>query len=424
MDAHYGARADAPHYVGGVTAIAFDPQALLDDPYPTYARLRDEAPLAWHEPTGLWLVARHADVDGLLRDRRLGRVFTPYEPVERFAPWNLLNIFSLLEMEPPDHTRLRQLVAKPFTPRRIAGLRPRIVELADTLLDQVNPAGFDFMTQFADLLPVEVIAELLGVPDALRGHLRPWSNRIVALYELDHDDATAAAAIDAAAQFDTALRELIAWRRTAPGDDLLSALVHARVNGSGLSDDELVATAALLLNAGHEASVNVLGNGLVALLAFPDQLAWLRADPSRSAAASDELIRFDSPLSLFQRTVFSPVEIAGRQLQPGQRVGLLLGSANRDPRVFADPDRLDLQRHPNPHVGFGAGIHYCLGAPLARLEIGIAFERLLARAPDLALVAPPVRRRSFQFRGYRQVQVRLRLHNGSPKDVSIPGPTH
>jgi len=410
--------------LANVTAIAFDPQAILDDPYPTYARLRDETPLTWHDPTGMWLVARHADVDRLLRDRRLGRVFTPYEPRERFAPWNLLNIHSLLELEPPAHTRLRQLAARPFTPRRIAGLRPRIAELADQLLDSVDPTGFDFMAEFADLLPVEVIAELLGVPAALRPQLRPWSNRIVALYELGHGDATAAAAIEAAAHFTAGLRELIAWRRSTPGEDLLSALVHARVDGSGLSEDELVATAALLLNAGHEASVNVLGNGLVGLLEQPAQLAWLRADLTRCAGASDELIRFDSPLSLFQRTVFSPVEIQGRRLQAGERVGLLLGSANRDPRAFTDPDRLHLQRAPNPHVGLGAGIHYCLGAPLARLEVGVAVERLLTRSPQLALVEPPVRRHSFQFRGYQHVTLCMSLDNGSAKDVSIPRSTH
>jgi cytochrome P450 len=388
-----------------VSGIRFDPAEILDDPYPTYARLRAEAPLWWHADTGMWLVSRHRDVDGLLRDRRLGRVFTPYQPVERFASWNLLNEHSLLELEPPAHTRLRHLVARPFTPRRIAGLRGRIAELAGDLLNRVDPTDFDLMTAFADLLPVEVIAELLGVPGELRPHLRPWSNRIVALYELGYDDATAAAAVAAATEFTAALRELIAWRRRAPSDDLLSALVHARVDGDALSDDELVATAALLLNAGHEASVNVIGNGVVALLRAPEQLARLHAQPERCGDAIDELIRYDSPLSLFQRTVFAPLEIAGQWLEPGDRVGLLLGSANRDPEVFAAPDRLDLWRAPNPHVGFGAGIHYCLGAPLARLEGAVAFEQLLARASDIALLEPPIRRRSFQFRGYSRVRL-------------------
>jgi cytochrome P450 len=393
-----------------VTDIVFEPAEILDDPYPTYARLRTEAPLWWHERTGLWLVSRHRDVDALLRDRRLGRVFTPYEPKARFAAWNLLNEHSLLELEPPAHTRLRQLVARPFTPRRISGLRARIVELTNRLLDDVDPSGFDVITEFAELLPVEVIAELLGVPDELRPELRPWSNRIVALYELGFDAATADQAIAAATEFTAALQELIAWRRSTPGEDLLSALVHARVDGDALTNDELVATAALLLNAGHEASVNVIGNGIVALLEQPDQLALLRADPARCRDAIDELIRYDSPLSLFQRTVFAPVDIAGRTLVPGDRVGLLLASANRDPEVFAAPDRLDLRRTPNPHVGFGAGIHYCLGAPLARLEGAIAFEQLLARAADIQLVAAPTRRRSYQFRGYSRVELRISAH--------------
>ncbi len=390
-----------------MTDITFDPSDLIDDPYPTYARLRAGAPLSWDDRTGLWLVARHRDVDRLLRDRRLGRVFTPYEPRDRFAPWNLLNEHSLLELEPPEHTRLRRLAARPFTPRRIAGLRDRIVTLTDELLDRVDAHGFDLMAEFADLLPVEVIAELLGVPAQLRAPLRPWSNRIVALYELGHDEETAQAAIDAAADFTAMLDELIDWRRRSPGEDLLSALIHADVDGDALSRDELVATAALLLNAGHEASVNVIGNGLVALLAHPVQLARLRADAGDMAGVVDELIRFDSPLSLFQRTVFEPVEVAGRVLEPGERVGLLLGSANRDEHAFARADELDLRRSPNPHVGFGAGIHYCLGAPLARLEVGVAIERLLARTSEIELINAPVRRRSFQFRGYRHVQLRM-----------------
>lgn len=404
--------------------IAFAPSELLDDPYPTYARLRAEAPLWWHDDTGMWLVSRHADADRLLRDRRLGRVFTPYEPVERFAPWNLLNEHSLLELEPPAHTRLRRLAARPFTPRRVAGLRARIVALTDDLLDRVDPSGFDVITELAELLPVQVIAELLGVPGELRPSLRPWSNRIVALYELGHDEATAAAAIRAAGDFTAALRELIAWRRRTPGDDLLSGLVHASVDGDALSDDELVATAALLLNAGHEASVNVIGNGVVALVEQRPRLARLRAEPERWGGAIDELIRFDSPLSLFQRTVFSPIEVAGRRLEPGQRVGILLGSANRDPEAFDEPDRLDLFRAPNPHLGFGAGIHYCLGAPLARLEGAVAFERLLARAADLDLVTPPRRRPSFQFRGYEEAILRIDVPKGSAESVSERKPTY
>jgi cytochrome P450 len=290
-------------------------------------------------------------------------------------------------------------------------LRGRIAVLADGLLDAADPADLDLMADYAERLPVDVIAELLGVPDELRAPLRPWSNRIVALYELDHDDATAQAAIDASTAFTAMLDELIAWRRRAPGDDLFSALIHADLDGDALTRDELVATAALLLNAGHEASVNVIGNGVVALLAHPDQLARVRA-AGELPGAVDELIRYDSPLSLFQRTVFEPVEVAGRHLEPGTRVGLLLASANRDPDAFPRPDILDLDRSPNPHVGFGAGIHYCLGAPLARLEIAVALERLLARAGDLAVVSPPERRRSFQFRGYQRVRLRLTGRDG------------
>ncbi len=386
---------------------AFDPTnpAFVVDPYPTYARMRREAPLEWYEPGGMWLVSRHGDVDALLRDRRLGRVFQPREPDERFGPWNLLNVHSMLELEPPQHTRLRRLVAGEFTPRRVEALRPRVRALVDELLDPIADAGeADIVAQLAEPLPVAVIAELLGIPAADQHLLRPWSNAIVALYELSADEDAAGRAITASQEFDTYLRELIARRHRQPGPDLLSALVE----GAALTTDELVATAVLLLNAGHEASVNVLGSGVVALLRQPEQLDRLRADPGLVPLAVEELIRYDSPLSLFTRTVFSPVEVAGRTLTSGERVALLLGSANRDGDVFDNPDTLDVGRQRNPHVGFGAGIHFCLGAPLARIELQEALDRLLARFRDLALVADPPVRPTFQFRGYRTVRVALR----------------
>lgn len=389
-------------------ALNFADPAFVADPYPVYAALRVRTPLRWYEPSGLWLVSRHADVDGLLRDRRLGRVFTPYQPDDTYGPWNRVNVHSLLEMEPPDHTRLRRLVARPFTPRRVAALREPIRLLTDELLDVLDAdGGGDLIAALAEPLPVGVIAELLGIPAADRPLLRPWSNAIVSLYELGHDAPTAARAVAAAREFAAYLRALAAERRRNPGADLFSALAVQSVEGDRLSDDELVATAVLLLNAGHEASVNVLGNGVFALLRNPRQMDRLRADRSLVPRGVEEAIRYDTPLSLFQRTVFEPVALHGRELQPGERVGLLLGSANRDPDAFVDPDRFDIGREPNPHVGFGAGIHYCLGAPLARLELAVALERFLARFPRIELAAHPEPRPSFQFRGYRSLDIRV-----------------
>lgn len=388
--------------------IDFADPALVRDPYLAYARLRDTSSLIWHQPTGLWLVARHRDVSALLRDRRLGRVFTPREPRERFAPWNLVNTHALLETEPPDHTRLRRLVAGDFTPRRVEALRPHVRALVDRLLEPLRDAGeADLVSGLAEPLPVAVIAELLGVPDADRHLLRPWSNAIVALYELTDDEDAAKRAITAAREFAAYLRGLIGERRQAPGDDLLSALATrpGDQDAEALSDDELVATAVLLLNAGQEASVSALANGVVALLRAPDELARVRTDPALVPTAVEELLRYDTPLSLFQRTVLEPLEVGGQPLEPGQRVGLLLGSANRDPAAFDRPDHLDVGRQPNPHVGFGAGIHFCLGAPLARMELQEALAGLLRAAPRLVLAVEPVRRPSFQFRGHEQVRV-------------------
>ena len=388
-------------------AIGFDPSdpAFLADPYPVYARLRDEPGLVHYEHNGWWLASRHADVDGMLRSRQLGRVFVPKQPYERFAPWNLVNEHAMLELEPPDHTRLRKLVSHAFTPRRVEALRGRVRELADELIDDlVAGGGGDLLHDLAEPLPVAVISELLGIEGQERDLLRPWSNAIVALYEPEADASAEEAAIAAAREFTDYLDVLIARRRETPGDDLLSALVQLQVEGDRLTRNELVATAVLLLNAGHEASVNVLGNGVVAMLR-EGQWDRLVADPTLAPTAVEEAIRFDMPLSVFTRTVMEDVTIGEHELQEGQVVGLLLASANRDPAVFAGADEMDVARSPNPHVGFGAGIHFCLGAALARVELQEAFTQLAVRVPGLALVDEPPRRASYQFRGYTAVPV-------------------
>ncbi len=391
-------------------SLGFDPgdPHFVRDPYPVYDRLRGAAGPVHFAANDWWLVSRHAEVDALLRHRGLGRVFTPREPYERFAPWNLVNEHAMLELEPPDHTRLRRLVSKAFTPRRIEALRPAIRDLTDRLLDGLlDDGGGDVVAELAEPLPVEVIGELLGIDPADRALLRPWSNAIVALYEPVTDPAVEQAAIDAAADFSAFLRELIVRRRSDPGDDLFSALVGLQDDGDRLSEDELVATAVLLLNAGHEASVNVLSNAVAHLLGERSHWQQLVDDPGLVPTAVEEAIRYDTPLSVFTRFAAEDVEVGDLRIAAGQTVGLLLGAANRDPAAFAAADALDVARTPNPHVGFGAGIHFCLGAALARVELQEALGRLLARAPALDLAAEPVRRSSYQFRGFATVPVGL-----------------
>ncbi len=377
----------------------FDPSdpGFVADPYPTYERLRAESPVLFHEPSGLRFVSRRADVDATLRDRRFGRVFVPREPVEKMRPFNLLNEHSLFDREPPEHTRLRGLVSTVFTPRRVEALRPLVRSMAEELIR----AGLtDLVADLAEPIPVAVIAELLGVPEPDRHRLRPWSRAIVALYELEHDERAAGAAVRASAEFREYLLALADGRRDAVDGDLLSGLVRV-----GLSDDELVATCVLLLNAGHEATVNTLGNGVVALLEHREQWNRLRDDPALVPSAVEELLRFDTPLQLFQRTALVDAEIAGTKVAAGERVALLLGSANRDAHAFADPNRLDVGRSPNPHLGFGAGIHFCLGAPLARLELQEELGALLRLAPDIELDGEPERRPGHVIRGFERIPV-------------------
>jgi cytochrome P450 len=365
--------------------------AFVADPYPTYARLRAEAPVLLDEATGLRFVSRFADVDAALRDRRFGRVFTPLEPASELRPFNLLNEHSLFDKEPPEHTRLRGLVSRVFTPRRVESLRPAVRSMTE---DRVRGGPTDLIADLAEPVPVAVIAELLGVPEPDRRLLRPWSRAIVAMFELDTDAVGARAAVRASSEFRTYLLALAAARRRAPGADLLSGLVEV-----GLSDDELVATAVLLLNAGHEATVNALGNGVLALLQRREQWERLVADPSLVPSAVEEVLRFDTPLQLFRRTALADGEVGGVPVRAGERIAVLMGSANRDGGAFANPDRLDVARSPNAHLGFGAGIHFCLGAPLARLELQEELRALIRLAPGLELAGEPVRKPGHVIRG-------------------------
>ncbi|MGY1619171.1 cytochrome P450 [Geodermatophilus sp. SYSU D00691] len=387
--------------------------AVVADPYPSFARARAAAPVQWHDGLGLWLAFTHAESNAVLRDRRLGRIWRDKEPAERFGQFNLIHRNAILEMEPPEHTRLRRLISAAFARGHVERLRPWVQQLADSLVDELversaGRDGVDVLAGMAEQLPVAVIAELLGVPEADRPLLRPWSNAIVKMYEYGRTEQVEQAAEQAAAEFVEYLRALAAERRKALGDDLVSHLVTVRdTEGDRLTEDELVTTCILLLNAGHEATVNVSGNGLLALLEHPGQLARLRADPALLPTAIEELMRFDSPLQLFERTATEDVEIGGVTVGRGQKIAALLGAANRDPAVFADPDSLDVGRTDNPHISFGAGVHFCIGAPLARVELQASFGALLRRTSALDLARPARRRPEFVIRGLAELPVVL-----------------
>lgn len=391
--------------------LAFDPwdPAFVADPYPAYAELRARGRVIRYEPTDQWLVPHHADVSALLRDRRLGRTyrhrFTHEEfgrtaPPAEHEPFHVLNDHGMLDLEPPDHTRIRRLVSKAFTPRTVERLRPYVHRLADDLVaGLVEAGGGDLLADVAEPLPVAVIAEMLGVPEADRAYLRPWSAAICGMYELNPSEDTAASAVRASREFSAYLSELIAVRRERPGDDLISGLIAAHDEGDRLSEQEMISTAVLLLNAGHEATVNATVNGWWALFRNPGQLAALRADHSLIPSAIEELMRYDTPLQLFERWVLDDVEIAGTTIPRGSEIAMLFGSANHDPAVFAHPARLDLTRRDNPHISFSAGIHYCIGAPLARIELAASMTALLERAPALTLAQEPRRKPNFVIRG-------------------------
>ncbi|MCX4559060.1 cytochrome P450 [Streptomyces umbrinus] len=401
------------------TPPAFDPwdQAFLANPYPAYADLRAQGRVHYYEPTNQWLVPHHADVSALLRDRRLGRTyqhrfthedFGRTAPPAEHEPFHVLNDHGMLDLEPPDHTRIRRLVSKAFTPRTVERLRPYVDGLAAELVGElVEAGGGDLLKVVAEPLPVAVIAEMLGIPESERAQLRPWSADICGMYELSPSEETAEKAVRASVEFTEFLRELIAVRRKEPGDDLVSGLIAAYDEGDRLSEQEMISTCVLLLNAGHEATVNATVNGWWALFRNPDQLAALRADRGLVGTAVEELMRYDTPLQLFERWVLDEIEVDGTVIPRGSEVALLFGSANHDPAVFAEPESLDLARPENPHISFSAGIHYCIGAPLARIELAASMGALLDQAPSLKLAAEPERKPNFVIRGLEGLLVEV-----------------
>ena len=389
-------------------AVQLDPGAptFIADPYPVLASLRATGPVLWHEPMGSWLATTHDAVSQVMRNRVFGRLWTDWEPASQMEPFNALHRHQMMENEPPTHTRLRRLVAAAFGRGHVERMRPRIEQLAAAMVGELGES-FDLLGDYAEPMPVFVIADLLGVPREDHVALRDWSQAIVHMYEPGVGALTKAAAIQASTAFSDYVRGVVELRRSSPGDDLISDLISARDEGSKLSDDELVASVVLLLNAGHEASVNVFGNGFHTLLQHPDQMARITGGEVSIEAALEELIRYDAPLQLFERTATADVEVSGQLIRSGERIACLMGSANRDPDVFTDPDTFDVGRDPNPHVGFGMGLHFCLGAPLARLELQISISTLLDRFPALQLSGEAPRRPTWVLRGYEKIPVKV-----------------
>ena len=391
--------------------VDFQNADFLENPYPALAELRKAGQPVWHEPSGMFLAATYQDANAVLRNRSLGRIFQPRQPDENWNEFNWLHSDSLLDSEPPKHTRLRSLLVKAFNKNKIESLRPDVERLTTALLKDIETklaetGQFDVIADFAEPLPVKVIAALLGFPDEDEHLLRPWSQAIVKMYEVNRTPEDELAAQVASHEFAEYVRALMEERKRKPGTDLISDLAAVEEDGQKLNAQELIATCVLLLNAGHEASVNGFGNGFVAMIERPDQHKLLAKKPFELAeTAVDEFIRFDAPLHLFERTATADVEIGGVLVKEGQKIASLLGSANRDESVFQNPTEMDLTRDPNPQIGFGAGIHFCIGAPLARMEMTTSLPALMKKYPHLQLVSEPIRRPGFVLRGYEKVLV-------------------
>jgi pimeloyl-[acyl-carrier protein] synthase len=404
----------------------YDPRdvSFQADPYPTYARMRSEAPVYmryFDRPDGshvpIWALTRWEDCVAVLRDPR----FSAEKPADMLplpeanAPKEeqppLLRAFNALMLfrDPPDHTRLRNLVGKAFTPRTVRSLRPRIERLVDELVvPGAKDGGMDLIRALAVPLPIIVIAELLGVPVGDRERLKVWSDHAAMLLDGTLRNDHLAVALPSFVELVDYLTATIEKRRSAPRDDLISGLVAAQEAGDALDDDEVVATCALILGAGHETTTNLIGNGMLALLRDAPAWARLTREPELLPSAVEELLRFDSPVQVTSRIAKETVMIGGYQIPPGVEVKTLIGAANRDPEHFPDPDRLVLDRRDNRHLAFGHGAHFCLGAPLARLEAQIAIGALACRYPGMKLEsdAPPMRP-GFVLRGRTALPVRL-----------------
>ncbi len=395
-----------------------DDPAFIANPYPDFAALRAAMPIGRDPRSGQWLITRFDDVHATLRDRRLGRNYTQSfdhaefgrpEPDPRWPRFHEHEAWSLLALEPPDHTRLRRLVSKVFTQRSVNALRPTIERRATELLDRCAERGtIDLIADYAQPYSVGVICAMLGVPDSDTQRLLDWSHAIVKMYELHATDEQRVAADEAAGEFIEYVHALIDRKRHEPDDLLLSELVRVEDDDDTLTVPEITSTTMVLLEAGHEATVNTLGNGMRAMLHHPEQWRRVTSGEVDPADAVEEMLRWDSPTQLFDRYVLDDdVTIAGQPLERGDEVAMLFGCAQRDPGRFADPDRFDVGRGDTKHIGFGGGIHFCIGAPLARVEVAVSVEAIARRFPDVALVDDPTYHPTFVIRGLESLHLNL-----------------
>lgn len=368
--------------------------AFVQNPYPFYGRLHDAGGTLWWDDYEMLFFGRFADVNAILRDRRFGR--TPLSPPThppRLKAFYDYEARSMLELEGAAHRNLRSLVTRAFVSRRIDGMRPQIEALAHGLLDTVEPAGqADLLTVYCEPIPVIIIAELLGLPASVAPDLLRWSHAMVAMYQFGRDRAVEDAAEAATKAFSAFISDEVAQRRAAPREDLLTLLTRPDEKGEALADADIVTTAILILNAGHEATVHALGNGVKALLETG-------VKPDGEDATGEEILRFDPPLHMFTRYVYEDMTFSGAPLKRGQVIGLSLGAATRDPGRFHSADQFLPERPDAGHVSFGAGTHFCLGAPLARLEMQIALPILFERLPKLRLKGTPKYADRYHFRG-------------------------
>lgn len=379
---------------------------FVQNPYPFYERARAGGPLFFWQDYGMVCATSAVTASAILRDRSFGRELPPEKarPIpEHLRPFYAVEAHSMLELEPPRHTRLRGLVLRAFTSRRIAGLAPEIAALSHQLIDAFPTGEFDLLKAFATRLPVTIIARLLGVPEERGDDLLAWSNAMVGMYQAKRTRAEEDRAVAATEAFVAFMRAYVDERRARPADDLITSLIAAESEGEKLSTDELITTCILLLNAGHEATVHTIGNGVKALLEGGFGAEVLTAD--RVEATVEEIFRFDPPLHMFNRYAYEDIEVAGHMFRRGDEVACLLAAANRDAGPWEDPARFDPGRLIKPNLSFGGGLHFCVGAPLARLELQLALPILFERCPTLRLTEAPRYADVYHFHGLERLKV-------------------
>jgi cytochrome P450 len=373
---------------------------FVQDPYPVYDAVRVTDDIVWWDAYNMACALSYETVRAALRDKRMGRE-QPVELVEavpdHMKPFYAIEAHSMLELEPPVHTRLRGQVLRAFTSRKIAALGPEITALSNALIDDLPAGPFDLLDAFAKPLPVIIIARLLGVPETDADQLLTWSNAMVAMYQANRTRAIEDQASDAALAFTDYLHDVIAAKRKSPGDDLISTLIAATDTGEKLSEQELITTCILLLNAGHEATVHTIGNGVKTLLETGHR--------DITDGCVEEILRYDPPLHMFTRHVYEDIDLGGHTFQRGDQIACMLGAANRDPAAYPDPNTFNPDRSIKQNTSFGGGIHFCVGAPLARLELKIALTALFKRCPNLRIVAPPRYADVYHFHGLQSLMV-------------------